>query len=397
MAIVHAHTPELVAYGMSSVPLWYGRSRVPVWDIRRYNEGRTGNVQLPELGRAMAAAGLGSSDAVLLWGHGVAVTAGSLPELVTRTADLRDSARLQMGVIAMGGTWKPEMRRPEAQPAVIDQTWAYLKQRVTEEAGGQIPRSQPPVPTRAADPDEAARRDLMLANRIMATEEVRVLDAFGHVSVRSPSDANHYFVAPGVSAGLVAAGDIVERDLTDPGGPGPGLSIHDEVYKARPDVMAVVYAETPEVMMMSESPFGLRPMRNTAAFLVDGFPVFDLGSLDRGQPILSSPALGRGVAEALGDSVGVLLPGQGFVLTGRSLYALTNQAYSLRMSALIQQQAIALRGDVAHLDDPPPPPAPDAKPAGEYGAGPAPTFPDGEPAGEGRGWVYWRQTYGPAQ
>ena len=47
MAIVHAHTPELVAFGMSSVPLWHGESRVPVWDIRRLNEGRTGTVQTP--------------------------------------------------------------------------------------------------------------------------------------------------------------------------------------------------------------------------------------------------------------------------------------------------------------------------------------------------------------
>jgi HCOMODA/2-hydroxy-3-carboxy-muconic semialdehyde decarboxylase len=286
------------------------------------------------------------------------------------------------------------MHRPE--PAVIEQTWASLKQRVTATAGGRIPTAQPPAPTRATDPDEAARRDLVLANRIMAAEEVGVLDSFGHVSVRSPSDPTRYFVAPGVAAGLVTAGDIVARSLTDPGGQSPGLSIHDEVYKARPDVMAVVYAETPEVVMMSKSPVGLRPIGIPYWDDGDGFKVFDPGRLDRARP-LTNPALGRGVAEALADkqSAGVLLPGQGFVMTSRSLYALTDQAYSLRMTAIIQQQAVALRGKVAYLDDPPPPPAPDAKPSEEE-EGPGPTFPDGEPAGEGRDWVYWRQMYGPA-
>ena len=133
----------------------------------------------------------------------------------------------------------------------------------------------------------------------------------------------------------------------------------------------------------------LRPVVNGGASLRDALPVFDIGSLDPQQPILANPALGRGVADVLGESQGVLLAGQGFVLTGGSLYGLANRAYSLRMNALIQQYAIALGGEVAHLDDPPPPPAPNAQPPGQ--GGPGPTFPDGEAAGEGRGWVYWRQ------
>ena len=387
MAIVHAHTPELVAFGMSSVPLWHGESRVPVWDIRRFNEGRTGTVQTPALGVAMAEEGLGSSDSLLLWGHGMVVTASSLQDLVPRAVDLRATARRQQAVIAMGGTWNPQMRRVTLQPEATDQAWEYLKQLVLEDAGGRISTSPPPVPVRSADPDEAAVRDLVLANRVLASEEVGILDAFGHVSVRSPSDPESYFVAPGVSAGVVTSDDIVQKNMTDPDG--RGLSIHAEVYKARPDVMAVVYADTPELVLISESSVRLRPVVNGGAFLRDGFPVFDVGGLDPGRPILANPALGPGVANALGDSLGVLLTGQGFVLTGRSLYDLANRAYALRMNAKIQQMAIALGGEVAHLDDPPPPPAPTAQPPGQ--TRPAPTFPDGEAAGEGRGWVYWRQ------
>ena len=389
MAIVHAHTPELVAFGMSSVPLWHGESRVPVWDIRRFNEGRTGTVRTPVLGVAMAEEGLGSSDSLLLWGHGMAVTANSLQDLVYRAIDLRETARRQQAVIAMGGTWNPQMRRVTLRPdsAEVIRAWEYLKQLVLEDVGEQIPASPPPIPIRSDDPDEATVRDLVLANRILATEELGILDAYGHVSVRSPSDPSSYFVAPGVSAGVVTSDDIVRRDMTDLGG--QGLSIHAEVYKARPDVMAVVYTTTSEFVVLSEGSVQLRPVVNGGASLRDGLPVFDIGSLDPQQPILANPALGRGVADALGESQGVLLAGQGFVLTGGSLYGLANRAYSLRMNALIQQYAIALGGEVAHLDDPPPPPAPNAQPPGQ--GGPGPTFPDGEAAGEGRGWVYWRQ------
>ena len=388
MAIVHAHTPEFVAFGMSSVPLWYGENRMPVWDIRRFNEGRTGTVQTPALGRAMAQT-LGNREAILLWGHGVAVTGSSLSELVTRADDLRATARRQQAVIAMGGTWNPQMRGvTEPGSRDPDRAWAYRKQLMLEDAGGRIPAAQPSVPVRPDDPDDGARLDLLYLNRILASEDVGILDAFGHVSVRSPSDPESYFVAPGVSAGGVTAGDIVQRNVADPDD-GQGLSVHAEVYKARPDVMAVVVAHTPELTVITEGSVQLRPVVNGGAFLGDGFPVFDIGSLDPQRPILTNPALGRGVADALGDSRGVLLTGHGFVLTASRLYDLMYGSYALRMNALIQQYAIALGGEVAHLDDPPPPPAPNAQPPGQ--GGPGPTFPDGEAAGEGRGWVYWRQ------
>ncbi len=390
MAIVHAHTPELVAFGMSSVPLWHGESRVPVWDIRRYNEGRSGTVQTPVLGVAMAEEGLGSSDSLLLWGHGMAVTAGSLQELVYRAVDLRATARRQQAVIAMGGFWNPQMRRVTLQPdsTEINRAWEYLKAVVLEDVGGRLPTAPPPVPIRSADPDEATIRDLVLANRILATEELSILDAYGHVSVRSPSDPASYFVAPGTSAGIVTSDDVVRMDVADSDA-GQGLSIHAEVYGARPDVMAIIYSTAPELAVLSDSSVTLRPVVNGGGFLRDGFPVFDVGSLDPQQPILANPVLGSGVADALGDSRGVLLAGHGFVLTGTSIYGLANQAYALRMNALIQQQAIALGGKVAHLVDPPPPRAPNAQPPGQRR--PRPTFPDGEAAGEGRGWVYWRQ------
>ena len=395
MAVVHAHTPELVAFGMSSVPLWSGDTILPVWDIRPFNEGVTGTVQTPALGRAMARA-LGDSGSVLLWGHGVAVTSSSLRDLVPATLDLRTTARLQQATVATGGTWDPEARRAGLGSGTAgngdtqgNRTWDALKRAVLEDMGGQIPSSPLPVPARPADPDEAARLDLAYVNRILASDAISVLDTYGHLSVRSPSNPDRFLIAPDVAAGIVTVDDIVERGLDDPGG--QGLSVHADVYRARPDVMAVLYADTPEVVGISEGGTPLRPVVNGGSFLRDGFGVFNIGSLDPAQPILSNPMLGRGVVEALGDDNAlVVLPRHGFVLTGASLSSLVGRAASLRENSIIQQMTIALRGEVAHLDDPSPPPDPAAEPLED--PGPGPTFPEGETAGGGRGWVYWLQT-----
>ena len=378
MAVVHAHTPEFVAFGMSSVPLWNGDTKAPVWDIREFNKGRSGIVNTPELGHAMAAT-LGSAEGVLLWGHGIAMTGSSVKDAVTGVIELRDSARLQQAAISIGGAWKPQAAKHD--PVGRDRTWAYLRRAVTQDTGGRVPTSPPPDPAKPSDQIEVTRRDLVLANRILASDELRILDTLGHVSVRNPRDANAYFIAPGVAAGAVTARDVVQRNATTPDVDSQGLSIHDEVYKARPDVMAVLYARTPEVVAFTEGTIKLRPVVNGGAFLADGLPVLNMSTLDPQQPVLANPALGRAVANALGKSPSVLLSGHGFVLTAGSIYNLVDRAYALGLNARIQQQAMALRGKVAYLNERPVPPAP-ANAAGQ-------NAPLGPP--EGRAWIYWSQ------
>lgn len=365
MAVVHAHTAEFVAFGMSSVPLWNGDTRAPVWDIRQFNNGRSGIVSTPELGQSMAAA-LGTDEAVLLWGHGIALTAGSLKDVVSRVLELRDAARLQQTTIAMGGTWNPQARTDD--PAGRDRTWESLKRTALKRTGGRVPTAPPPDPVKPSDPVEAATRDLVLANRILASDELGVLTSPGHVSIRHPRDANSYLIAPGVAAGAVTAQDVVQRSTGETDAGGWDLAIHAEVYRARPDVMAVLYARTPEVVAFSHESMRLRPVVNGGAFIRDGLP------------LLANPGPGQ-VAAALGTQTGVLVSGRGVVLTAPSVYELANRAYSLRLNARIQQQAVALRGTVTHLDDRRVPPAPANAAGGNAPLGPP----------EGRAWVYWSQ------
>ena len=53
--------------------------------------------------------------------------------------------------------------------------------------------------------------ELAIANRILAAE--RVVDAFGHVSVRHPEDPSRYLLSRSRSPELVEPGDIMEFTL----------------------------------------------------------------------------------------------------------------------------------------------------------------------------------------
>lgn len=93
--------------------------------------------------------------------------------------------------------------------------------------------------------------DLVLANRALASQEIGVLDGFGHVSVRSLANPNRFYISRYVSPGIVTAADVIQNDLDSKPVAGERNDqyqerfLHGEIYKARPDVMAVVHSHTP--------------------------------------------------------------------------------------------------------------------------------------------------------
>jgi ribulose-5-phosphate 4-epimerase/fuculose-1-phosphate aldolase len=412
MAIVHSHTPELVAFGVSSVRLRTGDAVVPIFDIRKVNNGRSGIISTPALGRSFAES-LGDSNAILLLGHGALVVGPSIYAAVSSANALRTAARIQQQLISMGGTWDSNPRRVMAspgspntpqqastpQPAAAaagtsgtpsgtgggaggDRAWEYWKQLVMPGiAREKSPGAQAP---RTVSPEQAVIDDLVLANRMLASKELGILDAFGHVSVRSPRNPSHYLISRYVSAGVVKAGDIIENDLDSKPVAGPRsdeyqeVYMHGEIYKTRPDVMAVLHAHTPEILAFTESSVTLRPVVNGGTFIGDGLPLHDIRKFDPRETLIRTPALGRTVAMVLGNEPGVLLKGHGIALTDSSLRGLVVRAYNLRMNARMQQQAIALGGKVTYLEDPPVT-APPAVPGGSA-----------EPP-YNRGWEYWKQ------
>src|SRR5437016_4623617 len=68
--------------------------------------------------------------------------------------------------------------------------------------------SRPAAPAFA---EQALVEELVLANRILASKELGVLDSYGHISVRSKANPNHYYIARWVAPALVTLNDIIEN------------------------------------------------------------------------------------------------------------------------------------------------------------------------------------------
>jgi HCOMODA/2-hydroxy-3-carboxy-muconic semialdehyde decarboxylase len=143
MAVLHAHTPEILAFTQSSVPLRpvvnggvFLGGGLPLHDIRKFDPRET-IIRTPALGRSVAMA-LGDRPGVLLRGHGVALTDTSLRTLVVRAYNMRMNARMQQQAIALGGkvTYLEDPPAPPATPAPAGEApynrgWEYWKQIVS--------------------------------------------------------------------------------------------------------------------------------------------------------------------------------------------------------------------------------------------------------------------------
>src|SRR5882724_3078718 len=202
--------------------------------------------------------------------------------------------------------------------------------------------------------DAALLEDMVVGSRILA--DFGVLDGFGHVSARHPTNPNRFLMSRSLAPALVTAADIMEFDLDGNAVGNSGRSvflerfIHSEFYKARPDVMSVVHTHSPGVIPFTVSQAPLRPMYHNVAFLAAGAPVWDIRK-DFGETdmLVRDPSLGKSLAQTLGDKSVVLMRGHGDVTVGPSVKVAIFRAYYTDVNARLQSQAIALGGDVNYL------------------------------------------------
>ncbi|WP_291566248.1 class II aldolase/adducin family protein [Bradyrhizobium sp.] len=208
--------------------------------------------------------------------------------------------------------------------------------------------------TAVAGVDAALLEDMVIGSRVLA--DFGVLDGFGHVSARHPTNPTHFLMARSLAPALVTADDIMEFDLDGNAVDARGRTvflerfIHGEIYKARPDVMSVVHTHSPGVIPFSVTKVPLRAMFHNPSFLGVGVPVWDIrkdfGDTDM---LVSNPVLGKSLAQTLGDKPVVLMRGHGDVAVGPSVKMAVFRAYYTDVNAKLQSQAIALGGEVTYL------------------------------------------------
>jgi HCOMODA/2-hydroxy-3-carboxy-muconic semialdehyde decarboxylase len=211
-------------------------------------------------------------------------------------------------------------------------------------------------PTSVGPADPKLIEDLVAANRILVDQGV--LDGYGHVSVRHDRDPSRYLMSRSIAPELVTVNDILEYDLdsnaVDARGRASYLErfIHGEIYKARPDVKAVVHSHSPSVIPFGVTGVPLRPLYHMSAFLVGGAPVFDIraASGQMTDMLVKNAALGQALARALGSAPVALMRGHGNVIVGTALPQVVFRSVYTEVNAKLQAQAMALGGQVTYLD-----------------------------------------------
>lgn len=200
------------------------------------------------------------------------------------------------------------------------------------------------------------RRELVIANRILAREQV--VDAYGHVSVRCPATPTRFLLSRSCSPELVVPGDIMEfgldgeaADKNDTRQPYLERFIHAAIYEARPDAASVVHNHSPAVVPFSVTRTPLRPLIHVAGGMGATLPVWDIRDRFGDTNLLvANMEQGRDMARALGGNTVVLMRGHGCSVAAASLKQAVIAAVYLQLNATLQLQAMQL-GEVTYLSD----------------------------------------------
>ena len=208
-------------------------------------------------------------------------------------------------------------------------------------------RPAPAQSTAGGPGGRSLAEDLAVAYRVLVQEGV--LDTGGHLSVRV--DSNHFLLGWRRAPELITPEDIFEHDLEGQAdSKGHPLNseryTHAEMYRARPDVNAIVHAHTEVVIMHGFSSVPLSPMLQDTLFFGEGVPVYNIGETGRAG---NNPRDARDLAQALGTSHVLINGGHGFNVVGPSIGSVIQRAIYVKRNAEMQAQALAMGSKPPYL------------------------------------------------
>ena len=177
------------------------------------------------------------------------------------------------------------------------------------------------------------------------------------MSVRSKKDPTHFFMSRSQAPGLVTRDDVMEfdrdsRPIDQRGRPMYSERvIHGEMFRARPDVVAVVHAHSPAVIPYSVTATPLRPVIHMAGFLPERVPIFEIRTVagDDNGMLVQTSVVGAALAKQLGQSSVVLMRGHGMAVVGPSARHAVFRAIYTQLNAQIESESLKL-GPVVFLN-----------------------------------------------
>jgi ribulose-5-phosphate 4-epimerase/fuculose-1-phosphate aldolase len=167
-------------------------------------------------------------------------------------------------------------------------------------------------------------------------------ESFGHISARFPGQEKYLITTRGALA-FVQPNEIEEVDFEGnkltrnsvPGAPNE-VFLHTEIYRARPEVMAIARTQSPwcEVYGLRLEP--VKPVHDFGAILMGETALFD-------EPMLGDTKdVGKRMVKRLGKKIAILLRGNGNLVVGGSIEEAVVRATFLDESAHLQYRAQAL-------------------------------------------------------
>jgi len=196
---------------------------------------------------------------------------------------------------------------------------------------------------------QSLREQVACACRILALEGYADL-TLGHVSGRIPGTPTVYIKRKGVTLGETEPDDVISFELDDAealDSPEMHLEavLHTEVYRARPDVGAVVHGHPPYATALGATAASLELLTHDAVLFVDGLPVYDETA-----ELITQTDQGRAVAAALGDRNAVLLRNHGVLAVGRDVPWAVLVACTLERAVRLQAVASTL-GELRPIEE----------------------------------------------
>jgi L-fuculose-phosphate aldolase len=182
------------------------------------------------------------------------------------------------------------------------------------------------------------RHAIAVACRVIALEGYVDL-TLGHVSAREPGSRVVWIKRKGLALDEVEPDDVIALDLDDHAALEASRYhlesvMHTEVYRARPDVHAVIHGHPIYGTALGSVDAPLRLLTHDAVLFVDG-----IGAFDEGPELVTDRARAGRVAEALGSRRAALLRNHGVVIAGEDVRWAVLAALALERA--IRFQAIA--------------------------------------------------------
>jgi ribulose-5-phosphate 4-epimerase/fuculose-1-phosphate aldolase len=180
---------------------------------------------------------------------------------------------------------------------------------------------------------------------------------YTHISARVPDESNRFLLNPhGMLFDEMTASCFLKVDLDGNvvykpeleqgyGLHAAGFVIHSAIYKARPDVMAVMHTHTIPGMAVSSLKCGLLPLTQTSHRFYSRVAYHDFNGPER------DPGEREKLAQHLGSYDVMILRNHGLLTVGPSVQETFNRMYGLERSCQAQLAAMACNTELNILTD----------------------------------------------